>query len=214
MSNLKFACRLAVILCLLGAIFAFSMAWFAEGINDDSQTQHPAHVLSFEAYQKYLDEKHEGDMELVGVYGVTKEFQKKVGAEWVPITVDHDGGGISWHLPLTCDIAPVRIIDGDTFKAATITTISPTLEVTELTSFRLLGVDTPERGEEGYQEAKDYLQKMIGGKLIHVSLKSGHGKKRDSFGRFLVDIVLCTKNIYVDINRQIIRKGLGKEYPR
>ncbi len=212
-NNLKFACRLGAIICFLGVIFAFSMAWFAEGIDDDSQVQHPAHVLSFEAYQEYLDKKHEGDVELVGVYGVTKEFQEEVGAEWVPITVDYTGG-MTWQMPRTCDVAPVRIIDGDTFKAATITTISPTLEVTELTSFRLLGVDTPERREEGYQEAKDYLQKMIGGKLIHVRLKSGHGKKRDSFGRFLVDIVLCTKNSYVDINREIIKRGLGKEYPR
>lgn len=156
--------------------------------------------------------RNKGDVEIVG-YGVTNEFQEEVGAVWVPIAVD-DTGGVTWHIPLTCDVAPVRIVDGDTFKAATVTSISPTLEVTELTGFRLLGVDTPERRQEGYQEAKDYLQKMIGGKLVHVRLKSGAGKKRDSFGRFLVDVVLCTKNSYVDINQEIIKKGLGKEYPR
>jgi len=189
-NELRFAWKLAFVLCFIGAVFAFSMAAFVEGI-----------------------EPNKGDVELVGVYGVTNEFQEEVGAEWVPIAVNNSGG-MTWRIPVTCDVAPVRIIDGDTFKAATVTSISPTIEVTELTGFRLLGVDTPERREEGYQEAKDYLQKMIGGKLIHVSFKSGHGKKRDSFGRFLVDVVLCTKDSYVDINREIIKKGLGKEYPR
>ncbi len=113
-----------------------------------------------------------------------------------------------------CDMAPVRIIDGDTFQAVTTTTISPTLKVTEITSFRLLWVDTPERKEEGYQEAKDYLRKRIGGKLIRVRLKQGPGKKRDSFGRFLVDIFLCTKGKLVFINDEIIEKKLGKRYSR
>ena len=209
MKNKKFIVNALVGSLIFLAFITLSVLWLTD---DELKIHHPAHVLSFEAYQEFLDKKHEGDVELVGVHGGTKEFQEEVGAEWVPITVDT--GGMTWLIPRTCDVAPVRIIDGDTFKAATVTSISPTLEVTELTSFRLLGVDTPERREEGYQEAKDYLQKMIGGKLIHVRLKSGHGKKRDSFGRFLVDVVLCTKNSYVDINREIIKKGLGKEYPR
>ena len=118
------------------------------------------------------------------------------------------------HGTQSCNVAPTRIIDGDTFTAATTTIISPTLKVTEITGFRLLGVDTPERREEGYQEAKDYLRKRIGGKLIQVRLKQGPGKKRDSFGRFLVDVILCTKDNLISINDEIIEKKLGKEYPR
>ena len=38
----------------------------------------------------------------------------------------------------------IRVIDGDTVE-------------TDVGIIRLLGIDTPERGEEGYQEAKDFL---------------------------------------------------------
>jgi endonuclease YncB( thermonuclease family) len=134
---LKFALKLSAILCFFGAVFAFSMAAFVEGIEPKGGVEQRVWAMP--------------DMSIAFTNGET------------------------------CDVAPVRAIDGDTFQAATTTTISPTLDITEITGFRLLGVDTPERGEEGYQEAKDYLRKRIVGKLIHVRLKQGPGKKRDSF---------------------------------
>lgn len=169
-NELRFACKLAAVLCFIGAVFAFSMATFVEGIEPKDGVEQRVWILP--------------DMSV--------EFTNKQ----------------------TCDVAAIWIIDGDTFKTVTSTKISPTLEVVEITGFRLLGVDTPERGEAGYQEAKDYLQKRIGGKLIQVRLKQGPGKKRDSFGRFLADVFLCTKKKFIHINAEIIERKLGKEYPR
>jgi len=170
-NELRFAWKLSAVLCFIGAVFAFSMAAFVEGVEEPTG----------------------GVEQRVWIFpDMSVQFTNKQ----------------------TCDVAAIWIVDGDTFKTVTSTKISPTLEVVEITSFRLLGVDTPERGEAGYQEAKDYLQKRIGGKLIYLQLKRGPGKKRDSFGRFLVDVILCTKNGLVFINDEIIKKKLGKEYPR
>src|SRR5690242_4173016 len=45
---------------------------------------------------------------------------------------------------------------------------------------RLSAIDTPERGEEGYQEAKEYLDERVKGKLVTL-----HGKGIDVYGREL-----------------------------
>jgi len=111
----------------------------------------------------------------------------------------------------SCDLPVLRIIDGDTFTAQTVTTISPTVKVVEIVSFRLLGVNTPERKEPGYQEAKDHLSRRILGKLVHIELKTS-GKKRDSFGRFLAYVSLCTKKGLVSINLEMLATGHAKEF--
>lgn len=92
-----------------------------------------------------------------------------------------------------------RIIDGDTI------TYIDTQGGGER-RVRLYGIDTPERGEEGYQEAKEYLDKRLKGKLVTL-----HGKGIDVYGRELADIY-DTKQEW--INKELLDKGFAKVYQR
>lgn len=48
---------------------------------------------------------------------------------------------------------------------------------------RLLGVDTPERGQENYKEATDFTKTCVEGKKIYVQTY-----KSDVFGRYLANV--------------------------
>lgn len=67
------------------------------------------------------------------------------------------------------------VIDGDTIRLGT--PGKPTESV------RLIGINTPERGECGYEPAADYLRKVIGAN--RVTLTSAPGLSRDRHRRLL-----------------------------
>jgi|SRR3989344_215798 len=86
-----------------------------------------------------------------------------------------------------------RVIDGDTFVLANEEVV------------RLLCVDTPEVGEEGFDDAKLFLEDLIVDK--EVRMESG-GKDKDVYGRLL-------RYVYVGdvlVNREIVEQGLGVVY--
>lgn len=92
-----------------------------------------------------------------------------------------------------------NIVDGDTVDGF----VDLGYSIWTKQRFRLLGVDTPERGELGYTEATEYTKERLLGNTF--PLKS---VKTDSFGRYLA-------TIYVDettISLELIEKGLAKEY--
>lgn len=64
----------------------------------------------------------------------------------------------------------VNVLDGDTFEA------NKTLRI------RMIGIDAPNRGEEGYEKAKEYLTDLIGGET--VSLEYDYYQD-DKYGRIL-----------------------------
>ncbi len=87
----------------------------------------------------------------------------------------------------------VRIIDGDT------------IELAGGDRLRLLGLDTPEKGQPYYDSAKAFLNALILGKHIEVSYSK---RRRDGYGRLL-------GYIYVDstwVNKEILKKGLAHLY--
>jgi len=85
-----------------------------------------------------------------------------------------------------------RIIDGDTI-------------VSNKTSIRLLGINTPERGEKYYQEAKEFLE----GLLLNKTVKLEFGKdKYDKYDRLLAYVFLDEENI----NLKLIEKGFANYY--
>jgi micrococcal nuclease len=85
-----------------------------------------------------------------------------------------------------------RVIDGDTV-------------VVNGSSLRLLGINTPERGEEYYKEAKDYLENLVLNKTVYLK----YGKdKFDRYGRTLAYIFLGNENI----NMKIVENGFGNFY--
>ncbi len=72
-----------------------------------------------------------------------------------------------------------RVIDGDTF--ATKDRKNPV---------RLANVDTPEKGERGYDSARNALQRMIGGKEVSIDTKA-----RDHYGRSVANVKVGTKSV-------------------
>lgn len=107
-----------------------------------------------------------------------------------------------------CTLTVERVVDGDTFQALAMTVIggSEGHYVWEMTGFRLLRVNTPERAERNYLRAKDYLQKRIEGKKVEIRLVDKE-KKRDSFGRFLVEVFLCEGTGKANINDELRARG-------
>ena len=67
-----------------------------------------------------------------------------------------------------------RVIDGDTFETDS-----------RKESIRLKGVDTPERGESGYEEAKRKLEELILGKEVTVARIVAY----DNYGRAVAMVV-------------------------
>lgn len=84
------------------------------------------------------------------------------------------------------------VTDGDTIKIGNQT-------------IRLLGINTPEKGEPYYLEAKEYLSSLILGK--EIQLKFGN-EKYDKYGRILAYIYL-NKTL---INLKLIEQGLANPY--
>lgn len=86
----------------------------------------------------------------------------------------------------------IRFIDGDTL----ILEIDLGFNITIVETFRLLHVDTPERGEIGFDEAKNklidlcYQQEKDGGYLMIKTHKTG------KFGRWLAEIEGVTPTMH------------------
>ncbi len=85
-----------------------------------------------------------------------------------------------------------RVVDGDT-------------AIINGNSTRLLGVNTPERGEKYYQEAKSFLEMVALNKT--VKLVYG-GERRDRYGRVLAYIFIDGKSV----NKELVDEGYANFY--
>jgi len=85
-----------------------------------------------------------------------------------------------------------RVIDGDTI-------------VTEIGNVRLLGMNTPERGEPGFQEAKEFLEDLI---LNETVILEYLGERQDKYGRILAYVFFKGENI----NIMLVEQGFGNYY--
>ena len=90
--------------------------------------------------------------------------------------------------PVESEEERIRVIDGDTFAFA------------NGTSVRLICIDAPEKGEEGYAEAGEYLSSLI----INSTLRlESDVSETDAYGRLL-------RYVYSDdvfVNREMVRTG-------
>lgn len=85
-----------------------------------------------------------------------------------------------------------RVIDGDTIIA-------------DNNSTRLLGINSPEKGEIYYEEAKEFLENLI----LNKSVRLKFGKdKYDRYNRVLAYIYFEDKNV----NLEIAKQGLANFY--
>jgi micrococcal nuclease len=92
-----------------------------------------------------------------------------------------------------------NVVDGDTADLV----IDVGFRMTTEQRVRLLGINTPERGHEGYQAAKDYLKERILDKLMIVQTR-----KSDAFGRYLATVYVDGQNI----NEELLSLGLAVPY--
>jgi micrococcal nuclease len=86
-----------------------------------------------------------------------------------------------------------RVIDGDTFV------------IENKTSVRLLGINSPERGELYYNEAREFLEESV----LNKTVKLEYGKEKyDQYKRLLAYIYLDSENI----NLELVREGFANYY--
>ena len=85
-----------------------------------------------------------------------------------------------------------RIIDGDTIES-------------DIGNIRLLGINTPERGEKYYNEARDFLKKKIENKTVELEFT---GETHDKYRRILAYVFLENKNI----NIELVENGFANYY--
>ena len=88
----------------------------------------------------------------------------------------------------------MRVIDGDT------------VELAGGDRLRLLGIDTPEKGELFYDSAAMFLESLVLGQKSRIEYAD---KRRDRYGR-LLGFVYVEDTIFV--NRRILSAGLGYLY--
>lgn len=94
----------------------------------------------------------------------------------------------------------VRIIDGDTFEYYN-------EDLNKILKVRLLCVDTPERGKDGYEEATAYLRSLI--LYREVTLVSSKTDK-DKYGRLLRYVYVNQNGEILFVNRLILGNGYGE----
>jgi len=86
-----------------------------------------------------------------------------------------------------------RVIDGDT------------IVVDNDTHVRLLGINTPEKGEKYYKEAKEFLEMVS----LNKTIKLKYGKdKTDLYGRTLAYIFMDDANV----NKDLVDEGYANLY--
>jgi len=86
-----------------------------------------------------------------------------------------------------------KIIDGDT------------IVIENKTSVRLLGINSPEKGEPYYSEAKSFLENLILNKTIYLEFGT---KKYDQYNRVLAFVFFENKNM----NIELIKQGFANVY--
>lgn len=102
----------------------------------------------------------------------------------------------------------VRVIDGDTVVANIDLGFEVWLHNEHL---RLVGIDTPERGQDGYHEATDALSERIAGKEVFIcttKAKRSDKEQTGKFGRYLATVFVDGENV----NAWMLDMGYAKVY--
>jgi len=131
---------------------------------------------------------------------IKRRRKQKIGmlVAWAVLVLAFHGGYIYYNLSLQPHYESelvsgqlTRVIDGDT------------IEVSGIGRIRLVGVDTPERGDLGFDEATDFVRTETFGKKVKVDVDDR--KPRDMYGRVLAVVYVDSLNI----NAELLRLGLA-----
>lgn len=85
--------------------------------------------------------------------------------------------------------------DGDTFVG---------MHQNEKKTFRLAGINTPEKGQPGAKEATEFLRENIGKKVVYLTFLG-----KDKYDREIVEVFL-DKERKLNLNEKLIELGLAK----
>jgi len=96
--------------------------------------------------------------------------------------------------PVEADV--VRIVDGDTIEVSVVGAIE---------KVRLIGIDTPERGEAGFQEASNATSHFVSGKTV---LLWQDVSDRDRYNRLLAYVTVGK----VFLNYELVARGFAQSY--
>jgi len=96
----------------------------------------------------------------------------------------------------------MTVVDGDTCDIL----VDLGYSVKIKTRFRLARIDTPERGQPGWQEATDFLRSFVD---VPVTVQS---TKVDKYGRFLAEIFVASPTGAQSVNQMLLDKKLAVRY--
>ncbi len=134
---------------------------------------------------------------------------------------DYDNTSINYN-PNYTNNTVIRVIDGDTFEIANHDII------------RLICVDAPEKGDKGYEEAKEFLESLILFKEVQLEKSIDDKDKYQRLLRFVyVNYTIGDKisdntnttnndtnttnnkidNILINVNKEIIQNDYGSVFP-
>ena len=85
-----------------------------------------------------------------------------------------------------------KVVDGDT------------IYVEGVGKVRFVGVNTPEKGAEGYKVSKNFVSKLCNGK--EVGLDIDDSKSHDKYNRTLAVVIVDGKNL----NEMLLKEGLAE----
>lgn len=85
-----------------------------------------------------------------------------------------------------------HVVDGDT------------IDVEGVGRIRLVGVNTPERGEPGYTSATDFVKSIVEGKTVYLNIDDA--KHYDKYGRTLAVVYIDDKNL----NQELLENGYAE----
>jgi len=116
------------------------------------------------------------------------------GGTGVNILRSSDGSNITVVVadPLVTEV--IKAVDGDTGRVL----YDPPLQSTDL---RLVGIDTPERGQDGYEQAKVALSELMSDS---VRIEFAGGDDKDVYGRLLVWVWTADGLL---VQEELIRQG-------
>lgn len=105
-----------------------------------------------------------------------------------------------------------RVVDGDTVDLTLGKDIGFYVTTIVNVRFRLLDVDTPERGQPGYTEATEYVRSWLQANAGRARCSS---HKADSFGRWLAYIYVTRDDgTVLSLNDDLIAAGHAVRYER
>jgi micrococcal nuclease len=85
-----------------------------------------------------------------------------------------------------------KVVDGDT------------IDVEGVGRVRFVGVNTPERGQAGYQTAKDYVTSICLGKTVGLDIDNA--KNKDKYDRTLAVVYVDG----VNLNQELLKRGYAE----